>query len=105
MKAGEISAPELLKKLDSGDVQIVHISSKESFENKRIKNSIWVPFNQLERLDFRSLDRSKTQIIYCKNRGCLSARLIADLLTDNGFQSLVYAGGIEEWLDLGFPLD
>ena len=105
MKSGEISAPELLKKLDSGDVQIIHISSKESFEKKRIKNSIWVPFNQLERLDFRLLDKSKVQVIYCKNRSCMSAKLIADLLADNGYQSLVYAGGIEEWLDLGFPLD
>lgn len=104
MKAGEISAPELLKKLDSGDVQIIHISSKESFEKKRIKNSIWVPFNQLEKLDFRLLDKSKTQILYCKNRSCMSAKLIGDLLADNGYQCLVYAGGIEEWLDLDFPL-
>ncbi len=104
MNAGEISAPELLKRLDSSDVQIIHISSRESFEKNRIKNSIWVPFNQLERLDFRSLDKSKTQIIYCKNRSCMSAKLIANLLAENGYQSLVYAGGIEEWLNLGFPL-
>jgi rhodanese-related sulfurtransferase len=104
VKAGEISAPELLKKLDSSDVQIIHISSKESFEKKRIKNSIWVPFNQLEKLDFRLLDKSKTQILYCKNRSCMSAKLIGDLLADNGYQCLVYAGGIEEWLDLDFPL-
>lgn len=83
----------------------LHIMSKEAYSKAHIPGSVWIPINRIEQHFFEGLDRKKLIVPYCKNSSCMSSKIAADILAENGFIVERYEGGIEEWLALDFPVE
>jgi rhodanese-related sulfurtransferase len=101
-----ITADELNTKVTkSKDIIILDVRSEDSYMVKHIKGAVNIPYR-----DFGGrtgeLDSSKEIIIYCSNNDCgLSANAVT-MLAGLGFKNVsALKGGIESWLENGYPVE
>jgi rhodanese-related sulfurtransferase len=92
----EISATDLKKRLDAGDLQLVDVRQPNEHDFAKIKGSKLIPLGEiLSRTD--ELDPSKDLYLYCKMGG--RSAQAADALKRSGYEGNVInlRGGITAW--------
>jgi len=94
----EISAVDLKKRLDRGDVlKIVDVREPHEYEINRIKGSTLIPLGDIPKR-YVELDPSDEIVVQCKVGG-RSAKA-ADFLRSKGFTRVLnLTGGILDWID------
>jgi len=94
----EISAVDLKKRLDRGDVlKIVDVREPHEYEINRIKGSTLIPLGDIPKR-YVELDPSDEIVVQCKVGG-RSAKA-ADFLRSKGFTKVLnLTGGILDWID------
>lgn len=97
----EITADELLDKMNEGVFEIVDVRNKEEFAEYHLEGSINVPLYSLEsRLN--ELNTEKTTVFVC-NRGVTSGRACI-VAHDAGFSNVIsLEGGMINWSSLDYP--
>jgi rhodanese-related sulfurtransferase len=108
----KIEAVPLSKALDflfAGSHRFVDARSAKEYMQGRIKGAVSLPFNALaENLEALELVLGTKQpaVIYCRNRDCDDALMLALELRDMGKSNLVlYIDGYEIWQEAGAPVE
>ncbi len=99
-----ISCMELKEKLDrNDDFKLVMTFHEGAFRAKHIPGSINVYSEESAK---GVIEPSDEIVIYCVNKGCVASITTYRKLSEYGFTNLRrFAGGLEEWDEMGFPLE
>jgi rhodanese-related sulfurtransferase len=99
-----ISCEELKEKLERGDdFKLVMVLGEWEYRAKRIPGSLRVstPEEGLEALDLDS-----EIVLYDSGPACPASRMALRFLKAHGYERVNrYAGGLEEWESVGYPLE
>lgn len=94
-----------LQKFQTPDVAFIDARPTGDFEDSHISGAVSLPFQSLEELFPRIgnlIDSGKELVVYCKNRECDDALLLAAELQAMGAESLtLYIDGFEVWKKYG----
>lgn len=97
-----ISAAEGKQMLDDGDVILVDVREPSEYAEGHISGAILLPVGQIESKAEGVLTNKKAKIIvYCR-----SGRRSADAakqLVDMGYSNIYDMGGIQSWINAGYP--
>lgn len=97
-----ITAPELKRKLDSGDALLIDIRESDEHAREHIIGARLAPLSAIDAHDF-DRDHAKTAVFHCKS-GMRTQANAAKLLA-RGFREAYYLeGGIEAWKQAGLPV-
>ncbi len=99
-----ISCMELKEKLDrNDDFKLVMTFHEGAFRAKHIPGSINVYSEESAK---GVIEPSDEIVIYCVNKGCVASITTYRKLSEHGFTNVRrFAGGLEEWDEMGFPLE
>ena len=105
----EISAEELRRKLDDGDsFVLVDALAPMVYAHSHLPGAINIPPSAVdpERVARRIPDRATEIVVYCSNPNCQDSIVTGERLEGLGYSNVGhYAGGKDEWRELGFPLE
>jgi rhodanese-related sulfurtransferase len=105
----EITAEELLQKLDRGDrLVLIDALAPMVYAHSHLPGAINMPPNRVEpiRCAKRMPDRTTEIVVYCANRECDDSVVTAERLRELGYSNVRhYSGGKDEWKKLGLPLE
>ena len=102
-----ISRQDLYAKLSSGDPPVlVEALGAAYFADAHLPGAVNIPPDQVDRLAPRLLpDLDAEVVVYCSGT-CRNSDVTARRLEDLGYRSVfVYAGGKEEWIEHGLPVE
>ncbi len=99
-----ISCKALKEKLDRGDeFKLLMTFHEQGFRAKHIPGSLNVYSEESAK---GKIDPSDELVIYCVNEICLASITAYRQLSAYGFTNMRrFAGGLEEWEKMGFPLE
>lgn len=99
-----ISCKELKEKLDrNDDFKLVMTFHEGAYRAKHIPGSINVYSEESAK---GVIEPSDEIVIYCVNKGCVASITTYRILSEHGFTNVRrFAGGFEEWDEMGFPLE
>ena len=99
-----ISCLELKEKLDrNDDFKLVMTFREQGFLAKHIPGSLNVYSEESAK---GKIELSDELVLYCVNERCLASITAYRQLSDYGFTNVRrFAGGLEEWEKMGFPLE
>ncbi|ASS73772.1 hypothetical protein CIG75_01480 [Tumebacillus algifaecis] len=105
-----VSVQELHDKMESGqDLLVLDVRSEQAYQDWRIKGkslqSMNIPYFEFLEADesvSKTLPKAQEIVIVC-NKGN-SARMVAEVLMQNGFHVSVLAGGMEAWSQFYHPV-
>lgn len=85
---------------------VMNLLDKEFYDDCRIKDSVHVPFDELEKF-VADLDKEKVEIVvYCSNYMCSTSEHAYKKLVAMGFKHVwMYEGGMAEWYQMGYPVE
>ena len=104
---GSISRDDLHARLSSAHPPVlVEALGVGFFADAHLPGAVNIPPGQVEALAPRLLpDREGEIVVYCSGT-CSSASMVARRLEDLGYRDVtVYAGGKEDWVEHGLPLE
>ncbi|MGE5796424.1 MAG: ArsR/SmtB family transcription factor [Ignavibacteria bacterium] len=100
----EISADELLKRLENDEITLIDVRPKEEYSGGHIAGSISFPLKELKEKDPK-LPKRKEVIAYCRGPYCVLAAEAAKILSSSGYKVRVMKGDINNWRVLGYPVE
>lgn len=97
------------KKMKSRDVVLLNVLTEEDFLKLHIKGSLNLPLAQ-NRDEFameveKRFGKDKFYISYSASVICAAGPNAAQALRIRGFKAEAYLGGLQEWLEAGFPVE
>lgn len=96
-----LTKEEVQERLAHG-AQLVNVLGYE--DTRMIKGSKKIPLRELPGR-MSELRQDKEVITYCSGPACGASKRAADWLEQSGFRASHYAGGLEEWIESGLPVD
>jgi rhodanese-related sulfurtransferase len=100
---------ELKSMMDRNDqFVLVDVLPAESYLRHNLPGSINIPLHEnFDKLASKMLlDKSTPVIVYCKNLECKASMKACEQLVEMGYKNVSdYEKGLEEWMQLGYPLD
>ncbi len=99
-----VSAQELLRRLDDGDVVVLDVRPEDEYAAGHLPGARSLPIDELEsHLD--DLDPDAEIIAYCRGPYCLFADEAVELLRQRGFQARRMEGGLPDWRIAGYQVE
>jgi rhodanese-related sulfurtransferase len=109
MTADDITADELLAKIERGDdFVLVDALAPMIYAHSHLPGAINLPPTAVDalRCTKRIPDLDTQIVVYCANPDCDDSVVTAQRLTALGYRNVRhYAGGKDEWRERGFPLE
>jgi rhodanese-related sulfurtransferase len=109
MTAADITAEELLGKIERGDAFVlVDALAPMIYAHSHLPGAINLPPTAVDalRCTKRIPDLDTEIVVYCANPDCDDSVVTAQKLTALGYRNVRhYAGGKDEWRERGFPLE
>lgn len=99
----EVSRPELVQRLEAGDVVVLDVRPVEEFAAGHIDGALSVPFGELE-ARLTSLPDDVEIVAYCRGAYCVMAHDAVRLLHAYGRQARRLEDGMLEWRLAGNPI-
>jgi rhodanese-related sulfurtransferase len=105
--AQELTKDQLWELMRSGkDFKLVDALSADHYERVHIKGAISLPSSQVTGQAESKLSKDDMIVVYCANPECDASAVTARKLESLGYTNVYhYAGGIEEWLAAGLPME
>lgn len=100
----QISADELLKRLENDEVTLIDVRPKEEYSSGHIAGSISVPLKEIKD-DNITLPKKKDIIAYCRGPYCVMAAEAAKILSSKGYKVRVMKDDVNNWRNLGYPVE
>ncbi|MBX6355930.1 MAG: rhodanese-like domain-containing protein [Micromonosporaceae bacterium] len=102
-----ITRDELLAEIKAGTVTVVDALGGEYYAKQHLPGAIALVEADVDRLAPTLLpDRTAPIVTYCSNQACPNSQRVADRLTALGYTNVrKYAGGIEDWVSAGLPVE
>jgi rhodanese-related sulfurtransferase len=109
----EIDGESLRSLLEANMVVLLDARNRIDYHNGHIPQAVSVPlgefqqkYPEIKELLANADEQGKSIVIYCIGVHCLDSSLLAKELQKNGHREIfVYKGGIEEWQELGYPVE
>jgi rhodanese-related sulfurtransferase len=104
----QISRERLWEKIAGGEeFVLVDALSPMSYALSHLPGAVNITPDGTDRwAPVRIPDKSVDVVVYCANPECESSIEVGDRLLELGYRSVYhYAGGKEEWVDAGLPLE
>ncbi len=101
--AQRISPALATQMINHQNAVLLDVRSKENFSTGHIVDAVSIPLAELES-KYRKLDKFKTRPIIIVCATGLESRQAAAVLTKNGFNIHLLAGGIRGWKEANLPL-
>lgn len=101
----EMSAQELLARLNDPKLLIVNVLGKRYYDDARIKGSVSAPLRILADVAAK-WEKDQEIVVYCACKECDASEKAFKLLQQLGFTNVwAYEGGIREWWKLNYPCE
>jgi rhodanese-related sulfurtransferase len=102
-----ITRDELAAEIEAGAVTVVDALGGEYYAKQHLPGAIALVEADVDRLAPTLLpDRAAPIVTYCSNSACPNSQRVADRLTALGYTNVrKYAGGIEDWVGAGLPVE
>jgi rhodanese-related sulfurtransferase len=104
-----VTAEELRRKLDDGETFVlVDALAPMVYAHSHLPGAINLPSSNVDpdRVARRIPDRDTEIVVYCSDEECDDSHVTAAKLLQLGYTNVKhYAGGKNEWRDLGLPLE
>jgi rhodanese-related sulfurtransferase len=102
-----ITRDELAAEIKAGAVTVVDALGGEYYAKQHLPGAIALVEADVDRLAPTLLpDRAAPIVTYCSNPACPNSQRVADRLTALGYTNVrKYAGGIEDWVGAGLPVE
>jgi rhodanese-related sulfurtransferase len=85
---------------------VINVLKKELYDDCHIKDSVSVPFDQVDTYAQTHLDKDAEIVVYCSNYMCSASGAVAQKLQDLGFKNVhAYEAGTAEWYQQGLPTE
>ena len=99
-----IGHEELKQKLDRKEqFRLVMALGEWAYQAKHIPGSIHFATMQDA---LHALNREDEIIVYCSDENCIASTALGQLLERNGYLHVLhFAGGLQEWEQVGYPLE
>ncbi len=99
-----ISREELKQKLDRKEnFRLVMALSEWAYQAKHIPSSLH--FATI-REALQSLNKDDEIVVYCSDENCIASTALGQLLERNGYTHVLhYAGGLQDWEQVAYPLE
>jgi len=106
-----ISADELFRELEEASshaeysITVINVLSPKQFDNCHIEDSINIEAHVIgDEID--DWDRTRAIVLYCAGEDPTLSRLAYTRLVEMGFTDVqILEGGLQEWVDCGYPTD
>jgi rhodanese-related sulfurtransferase len=99
----------VLEKMNEKDVVMLNVLSEGDFRKIHIKGSFNLPYAKDPKGFVSKVDelfgRGKFFITHCSGVTCMAGPNAAKALRENGFKAEEYPGGMQDWLDAGYPVE
>lgn len=104
---GLISAQEVWALHKRGEpLRIIDVLGEEHWAAGHVPGSEWIDFRSLTREARRRFAKDEPLVVYCNGLACEAGPIAADKLRQLGFTNVKdMAGGLEEWLQAGLPIE
>lgn len=104
-----VTAEELRRKLEDGEsLVLVDALAPMVYAHSHLPGAINLPCSNVDpdRVARRIPDRATEIVVYCSSTDCEDSHVTATKLLHLGYTNVKrYAGGKDEWRDLGLPLE
>ena len=80
---------------------IIDVRTEQEYYEGFIEGAVLIPVQELENM-LEKLPQDKPIIIYCRSGN--RSRKAAEILVRNGFKMVYDMGGINKWIDKGYPV-
>jgi rhodanese-related sulfurtransferase len=104
-----VTAEEVSRKLEGGDeFVLVDALAPMVYAHSHLPGAINIPASSVDpdRVARRIPDRGTEIVVYCSNVECDDSHVTAGKLVQLGYTNVKhFAGGKDEWRDLGLPLE
>ncbi len=109
VEINDIDAETMQALVESGGAVLLDARTTADYDFEHIPNAVSLPISEFEAL-YPSvkplLEEGKTIIVYCEGHNCTDSTMLTVRLFKEGFQDIfVYKGGMEEWLQQGYPIE
>ena len=99
----------VLEKMKEKDVVVLNVLSEGDYRKIRIKGSYNLPYAK-DPAGFTSMvealfGRDKFFITHCSGATCMAGPNAAKALRKAGLKAEDYPGGMQDWLDAGYPVE
>lgn len=105
----EMDAETLRDMMEAGMAVLLDARTRERYNQGHIPKAINLPvgeFNQIYDKISPLLTEDKAIIVYCIGIHCIDSSLLAKDLYQKGHREIfVYRAGMEEWRELGYPIE
>jgi rhodanese-related sulfurtransferase len=105
----EIDAETVQSLVESNMAILLDARPPEEFASGHIPNAVSLPISRFEKSYHRAavlLAGCNTIITYCEGFHCTDSSMLAMELHKKGYQDIfIYKGGIEEWMERGYPVE
>jgi rhodanese-related sulfurtransferase len=105
----EMDVETLRDMVEAGMAVLLDARTREHYNQGHIPKAINLPIGEFEQLYDKIsplLTEDKAIIIYCIGIHCIDSSLLAKELYQKGYREIfVYKRGIEEWRELGYPIE
>lgn len=100
---------ELAYEFHQDGVLFVDARDSRMYMERHIKGAVSLPINNApDKMDAFSSqhDPSKPMVLYCSGEGCSDSHHLAELLLNYGYEYVrIYAGGMPDWGERGYPTE
>ncbi len=103
LSMGAIKSNFKKERVVAGNVLVINVLPKDTFEDCSIKGSIHMPFEDLGEYAL-NLTKDQKIVVYCASYMCSASRKAWHILNDLHFKNIwAYEGGMAEWRQKGYP--
>jgi rhodanese-related sulfurtransferase/DNA-binding transcriptional ArsR family regulator len=95
-----ISARELERRIEEGDVTVIDVRPREEYEAGHITGALSLPVDELKR-GRSAPPKSREVVAYCRGRYCVYSVEAVTLLRKRGYRARRLADGLPDWRDEG----
>lgn len=105
--AAIITREELEAKMDRGDdLVLVEALSREHYESSHLPGAINLPYEFVDEAERVLPEKDAEIVVYCMNTGCAASAEEARELEGMGYTKVLhYAGGKQDWMRAGLPVE
>jgi rhodanese-related sulfurtransferase len=84
---------------------VINVLDKALYDDCHIPGSVRVDFDKVERYvsDYK---KDHPIVVYCSNFACMTSHFVVNKLIEKGYtQARIYAGGMADWYQAGYPVE
>lgn len=105
--AGNITREELKAKMDRGEkFFLVDALSAKHYESSHLPGAVNLPYEFVDEAETVLPDKVAEIVVYCMNTDCEASIEEPRELEEMGYRNVLhYAGGKQDWIRAGFPVE